>query len=66
MMLQNNGIRETIANTTDPAKIELLKQKINYVNAARGLLVALFAGISLLVYIAYLKRKKANTLPDAV
>ncbi len=61
MMIQNNGIKETIAASTDAAQIAVLEQKINYVNAARILLTSLFVGISLLVYIAYLKRQKSNT-----
>ncbi len=64
MMLQNNGIKDAIATATDPEQIAILEQKINYVNAARGLLVALFVGISLLVYKAYLKRQKNN--PETV
>ena len=58
LMLQNTGLKETIAAATDPAEVERLSQKINYVNAARGLLVALFLGISILVYVAYQKRQK--------
>ncbi len=61
MMIQNTGIKETIAASTDSAQIAVLEQKINYVNAARLLLTSLFVGISLLVYIAYLKRQKSNT-----
>ncbi len=61
MMLQNNGIKETIAASTDSAQIAVLEQKINYVNAARLVLTSLFVGISLLVYIAYQKRQKSNT-----
>ncbi len=61
MMIQNNGIKETIAASTDAAQIAVLEQKINYVNAARILLTSLFVGISLLVYIAYVKRQKNNT-----
>ena len=58
LMLQNTGLKETIAAATDPAEVARLSQKINYVNAARGLLVSLFLGISILVYIAYQKRQK--------
>lgn len=61
MMLQNTGIKDAIASATDAGQIARLEQKITYVNAARLLLVALFAGISLLVYKAYLKRQKTNT-----
>ncbi len=57
-MLQNKGIKQSIAAATDPAEIQLLKEKIGLVNAARGLLVALFLGICALVYVAYKKRVK--------
>lgn len=60
LMLQNSGIKEVMANTSDPAIIAVLEQKMNYVNAARLLLVSLFIGISILVYVAYLKRQKNN------
>ena len=65
-MLQNKGIREAIANASDPAEIELLQDKIGIVNAARGLLVALFVGISTLVYVAYKKRLNANVNMEEV
>ncbi len=60
LMIQNSGIKETIASATDPQVIARLEQKINYVNAARLLLTFLFIGISILVYVAYLKRQKNN------
>ncbi|MGB0177586.1 MAG: sodium:calcium symporter, partial [Owenweeksia sp.] len=65
-MLQNSGIKETIANATDPDQVLMLRQKMNYINAARILLVSLFAGISILVYVAYTKRKKSNLQTPAV
>ena len=65
-MINNTGIKQTIANATDPAQIELLKQKMNYINAARLLLVGLFAAISVLVYVAYNRRRKLNLQTQTV
>ena len=47
-----------MAAATDPIVIEGLKTKIMLTNVARGLLLALFIGLSSLVYIAYRKRQK--------
>ena len=52
------GIREQIALATDPVIIEQLLDKILYLNFARLLLVGLFAFISLLVYLAFIKRRR--------
>ena len=52
------GIREQIALATDPVIIEQLQDKILYLNFARLLLVGLFAFISLLVYLAFIKRRR--------
>lgn len=52
------GIREQIALATDPVIIEQLQDKILYLNFARLLLVSLFAFISLLVYLAFIKRRR--------
>ena len=52
------GIREQIALATDPVIIEQLQDKILYLNFARLLLVGLFALISLLVYLACIKRRR--------
>ncbi|MEQ9262634.1 MAG: sodium-dependent transporter [Owenweeksia sp.] len=65
-MLQNSGIKETIASATDPDQIAVLRQKMHFINAARLLLISLFAGISILVYVAYIKRKKSNLQTSAV
>lgn len=59
-MLQNAGIKQQIAEATDQSVIERLTRKMNLVNAARLLLTSLFAGISILVYMAYRRRKKLN------
>lgn len=52
------GIRDQIALATDPVIIEQLQDKILYLNFARLLLVGLFAFISLLVYLAFIKRRR--------
>ncbi|SHG37018.1 Na+-dependent transporter, SNF family [Flavobacterium segetis] len=52
------GIRDQIALATDPVLIEQLQDKIMYLNFARLLLIGLFVFISLLVYIAFLKRRR--------
>jgi SNF family Na+-dependent transporter len=65
-MLQNSGIKAQIAAATDPEVIARLKHKIVLVNVARGLLISLFLGISLLVYIAYTKRNKQHLTAQTV
>tara|TARA_R110002096_G_scaffold74101_2_gene175756 strand:- start:4200 stop:5879 length:1680 start_codon:yes stop_codon:yes gene_type:complete len=57
-MLTNSGLKADMAAATDPIVIEGLKTKIMLTNVARGLLLALFIGLSSLVYIAYRKRQK--------
>ncbi len=52
------GIRDQIAAATDIAIISNLEDKIMYLNFARFMLIALFIGISLLVYFAFLKRRR--------
>ena len=52
------GIRDQIALATDPVIIEQLQDKILYLNFARLLLVGLFMFISLLVYLAFIKRRR--------
>lgn len=54
----NTDIKEKLAKATDPAVIQNLETQMMYVNFSRLLLVALFAGISYLVYVAYKKRIK--------
>ncbi|HAE12865.1 MAG: sodium-dependent transporter [Chitinophagales bacterium] len=56
--IANAGLKEQIATATDPAEISRLENQLLYTNAARVLLVLLFAGISLTVYRAYAKRIK--------
>ncbi len=52
------GIREQIAATTDSIIISGLEERMMYINFARLLLLGLFVGISLLVYIAFRKRRR--------
>jgi NSS family neurotransmitter:Na+ symporter len=56
--ITNKSIKEKLAATTDPAIIEQLNTQMMYLNGSRLLLLAIFAGISCLVLIAYKKRKK--------
>lgn len=57
-MISNAGIKEQLAAATDEQVVSTLKTKIFYANIARLLLLSLFVGISILVYIAHKKRKK--------
>lgn len=54
--ISNSGLREQIAAATDPQIISNLNDKLLYISGARILLLALFIGISVLVYIAHHKR----------
>lgn len=57
MQINNSGLKEKISSTTKPEEIEYINNQIFYANLARGILLSLFAGITLLVYLAYKKRK---------
>ena len=52
------GIREQSAATTDSIIIGGLEERMMYINFARLLLLGLFVGISLLVYVAFKKRRR--------
>lgn len=58
--ITNKEIYGKIANATDPKIIEELNTQLLYVNISRLLLIALFAGIAYLVFVAYRKRMKAG------
>ena len=60
--ITNKALYQEIATTTDPAMLEFLNNKILFVNGSRLLLVAVFVGISYLVYVAYKKRLKENRI----
>ncbi|MDX2003035.1 MAG: hypothetical protein SFW35_11420 [Chitinophagales bacterium] len=55
--LFNTGLHQQIA-TAKGDGATILKNKLMYVNGARALLLALFVGICILVYVANAKRKK--------
>lgn len=52
------GLKDQIAAATDIAVRAGLEDKIMYLNFARIMLLSLFIGISLLVYFAFLKRRR--------
>ncbi|MFM9009034.1 MAG: sodium:calcium symporter, partial [Bacteroidota bacterium] len=56
--ITNADLKAKLAATTDPAVIEQINNQMAYLNGSRVLLLAVFIGISALVYIAYTKRKK--------
>jgi hypothetical protein len=58
--ITNKTIKEKLAATSDPALIEELNTQMMYLNGSRLLLLAIFAGLSYLVFIAYKKRKKVG------
>ena len=60
--INNADIYAEIAKTTDVTKKAFLEKKILYVNLARILLLAVFAGVSYLVYVAYEKRKREGRI----
>jgi hypothetical protein len=52
------GIRDQISVATDSIIIAGLEERIMYLNFARIMLLALFTGISFLVYLAFKKRQR--------
>ncbi len=52
------GLKEQLAMATDPLVIESLNDKMFYINIARIMLMSLFIFISLLVYLAFNKRRR--------
>jgi hypothetical protein len=60
--ITNKGINQQIAASTDAAKIAQLENNKFWVNAARLLLLATFASIAGLVYLAYQKRVKEGRI----
>jgi len=56
--ITNQGLKEQIAAATDPEIIANLQNNITYITLGRVLLLILFFGIALLVYVAYNKRIK--------
>jgi NSS family neurotransmitter:Na+ symporter len=58
--ITNAGLRQQIAQATDPDIQRQLKDKLLYINGARALLTALFLSICVLVYFAYVNRQKKH------
>jgi NSS family neurotransmitter:Na+ symporter len=56
--ITNAGLREQIAMSTDSALTAQLEEKLWYINFARILLIGLFVGICILVYIAHKNHQK--------
>lgn len=56
--ITNADLKAKLAASTDPATIEAINSQMAYLNGSRVLLLAVFVGISYLVYIAYNKRLK--------
>ena len=56
--IMHSDIKEKIAVATDPEVIIQLQDKIMYLNFARLMLLGLFVLISILVYLAFLKRRR--------
>lgn len=56
--ISQSGLKEQLAVATDPMVIESLNDKMFYINMARIMLMGLFIFISLLVYLAFNKRRK--------
>lgn len=63
--ITNKAIHEQIAEATDGAAKAELHSKIFFVNISRLLLVAVWAFIALLVYLAYQKRKREGRFTSA-
>ncbi|HMW34706.1 MAG TPA: sodium:calcium symporter, partial [bacterium] len=54
--ISNKKLYDKIAATTDPVQIAAIQESIMYVNASRFVLLGIFVGVSILVFIAYKKR----------
>jgi SNF family Na+-dependent transporter len=63
-MVLNTGLHEQIAAATDPAVLDHLKTSLHLVNGSRALLMAVFLGICVMVYVAARKRaaRKESTI----
>ncbi|HMW34757.1 MAG TPA: sodium-dependent transporter [bacterium] len=54
--ISNKKLYDKIAATTDTVQIAAIQESIMYVNASRFVLLGIFVGVSILVFIAYKKR----------
>lgn len=59
----NKALHAQIAAATDPTQIEALQTQMWYVNGSRLLLVAVFAFIAYLVYVAQTRRERGGGRP---
>ncbi|WP_187263120.1 sodium-dependent transporter [Pontibacter beigongshangensis] len=60
--IMNSGLKQQLAAATDPAQIEHLQDTLFFVNASRILLLLVWLGLALLVYIAYRKRVREGRI----
>jgi neurotransmitter:Na+ symporter, NSS family len=60
--IMNEAKHKAIAEATDPAVAAALREDLIYINASRILLLLLFIGISIMVYIAYKKRLREGRI----
>ncbi len=60
--VMNSSLKKQLAAATDPIEIAQLQDTLFYVNASRILLIAVFLGIALLVYVAYKKRVREEKI----
>ena len=60
--IMHREIYHKIATTTDPATLEMLNNKLLFTNLSRLLLVAVFIGIGILVFVANKKRQKLSAI----
>jgi neurotransmitter:Na+ symporter, NSS family len=58
--ITNQGLNERIAATTDAGELAALQRSKTYVNFARALLLSVFGGTCLLVYVAFRRRLRAE------
>ena len=61
LQISQSGLRDQIAAATDPVLLQQLNERLYYVSGARILLLALFIGISILVYFAHRKRTRIQS-----
>lgn len=59
--ITNSGLHEQLAAATTPADVERLTDRLFYTNMARMLLLLTFVGLSLLVYLAGLRRLRSTS-----
>lgn len=64
--IQNQGIKQQLAAATDAAAREEIERKLTYINGARLLLLAVFAGFGLLIRAAWAKRVREGRVMQRV